>query len=101
MDIIGVSVLEDFWERYRQAKNPLIHWRNIVKEAEWGKWYDVKQTFNSADLVHVENERYVIFNVSGNKYRLVTVVDYMGRLVVIEIMLTHGDYTKGRWKNKL
>lgn len=101
MEIIGISVLEEFWQQHTTAKKPIIRWINIVREAEWSKWHDIKQTFATADLVHIENKRYVIFNISGNKYRLVTAVDYMGRLVVIEIALTHRDYDKGRWKNKL
>jgi mRNA interferase HigB len=101
VEIIGISVLESFWTQHHRAKSPLIHWINTTKEAKWCKWHDIKQTFGHIDLVHIENERYVIFEIGGNKYRLVTAIDYAGRLVVIEIMLTHGDYASGRWKNKL
>lgn len=101
MDIIGKCLLEEFWQQYPRAKNPIMHWVKVVEKAKWHKWHDIKQTFNHADLVHINNERYVIFNISGIKYRVVTAVDYIGRLVVIEVALTHDEYNKGGWKYKL
>jgi len=101
VEIIGKGLLVEFWQQHPHAKKPLLHWINVVSNAQWRKWHHIKQTFNTADLVHIGNERYVIFNISGNKYRLVTAVDYMGRLVVIRVALTHEDYDKEGWKNKL
>jgi mRNA interferase HigB len=101
VEIIGKGLLEEFWQRQPQAQNPLRHWIDVVYDAHWNKWHDVKRTFNTAGLVHIGNIKYVIFNISGNKYRLVTAVNYIGQLVVIEIALTHEDYTKESWKNKL
>lgn len=101
MEIIGKGVLEKFWQQHQRAEKPLRHWINIVEAAHWRKWHDIKRTFNTADLAHKGNNKYVIFNISGNKYRLVTAVNYIGQLVVIEIVLTHEDYSKEGWINKL
>ncbi len=101
MDIIGKGVLEEFWKQQRRAEKPLRNWINIVEAAHWSKWHDIKSTFGTADLVHIREARYVIFNISGNKYRLVTAVNYEGQLVVIEVALTHKEYDKKDWKNKL
>jgi len=44
---------------------------------------------------------YVIFNIAGNKYRLITEVDYAGILVVVDVVMTHAEYSKERWKDRL
>jgi len=101
VEIIGKGLLKDFWQQHPQAQNPLRRWVDVVEGAQWHKWNDVKRTFNTADLVHKGNSKYVIFNISGNRYRLVTAVNYMGELVVIQVALTHEEYDKESWKNKL
>ena len=43
----------------------------------------------------------MVFNVAGNKYRLITEVDYAGILVVVDMVMTHAEYSKDRWKGRL
>jgi mRNA interferase HigB len=61
----------------------------VVKAAEWSKPTDIKGMFRSADIV--ANGR-VVFNISGNKYRLVVAVHYRGKRVYIRFVGTHAEY---------
>ncbi|MBI4357989.1 MAG: type II toxin-antitoxin system HigB family toxin, partial [Candidatus Omnitrophica bacterium] len=55
---------------------------------------ELKQTFGSADYVRP----YTVFNISGNKYRLITLVNYQIRTVFVEQILTHREYDRGKWR---
>jgi mRNA interferase HigB len=93
MRIIAVSTVRDFWRRpgRRDAEQPLRAWVHIVRAADWSKPADVKEMFRSADIVG--NDR-VIFNIGGNKYRLVAAVHYRGKRVYVRFIGTHKDYDK-------
>ena len=91
MRIISVGTLRDFWRlRGRgDAEQPLRSWVHIVKAADWSRPTDVKAMFRSADLL--PNGR-VIFDIGGNKYRLVAAVHYRGKRVYVRFIGTHRDY---------
>jgi mRNA interferase HigB len=96
--IVGILILQDFWNNHPEARTPLEEWVEVVKNAKWFKWADVKSTFGTASWVQTRTEKFVVFNVSGNKYRLITVVNFKGQVVVVGFALTHGEYDKGKWK---
>ena len=56
----------------------------------------MRATFNTADMVG----RFVVFNVGGNKYRLITVIHYDRAKVYIRHALTHAEYGEGKWKDE-
>ena len=58
------------------------------------RFVELKKTFGSADQV----KPYTVFDISGNKYRLIAVVDYGLQSVAVEGVLTHAEYGKGRWR---
>lgn len=89
MQILSKSTLRDFWEREPKAKAPLTAWYKAVSKAEWNKFADVKATFRSADLV---GDSRVIFDIGGNKYRVIVHVAYRFRKVLIKFVGTHKDY---------
>jgi mRNA interferase HigB len=91
MRIIAVSTLRNFWRRpgRSDAEQPLRAWVHIVRAAEWLKPTDVKMMFRSADIL--KNER-VVFNIGGNKYRLVAAVHYRGRRLYVRFIGTHKEY---------
>jgi len=70
-------------------------WYTITKSANWHNFPEVQQTFNSADSVGT----CVIFDISHNKCRLITYIKYKSRKVFILLILSHADYSRGRWKN--
>jgi mRNA interferase HigB len=66
----------------------------IMELNSFNHFVELKKTFGSADQV----KPHTVFNISGNKYRLITVVDYALQSISIECVLTHAKYDKGRWK---
>ncbi len=91
MRVIALSTLREFWTRAgrRDAEQPLRTWVRIVKAAEWSRPTDVKETFRSADIL--PNGR-AIFNIGGNKYRLVAAIHYRGKRVYVRFIGTHKEY---------
>ena len=65
-----------------------------IESNSFKHFVDLTKTFGSADQV----KPYTVFNISGNKYRLITIVDYALRFVLIECMLTHAEYDEARWR---
>ena len=94
MHVITRSRLREFWERHPEAKPGLMLWYKIAALAQWQSFTDLRLVFPSADLVG----NLTIFNISGNRYRLIALVDYRYKKVFIRHVLTHADYTKENWK---
>jgi mRNA interferase HigB len=63
----------------------------VVKAADWSRPIDLKEVFRSADILR--NDR-VVFNIGGNKYRLVVAVHYRGKRVFVRFIGTHGEYNR-------
>ena len=98
MVIIGKLKLQSFWRSHQHAKKPLEKWIQVVEKAEWGNWIQLKSTFRRADLVRTKTNTYVVFDIGGNKYRLITTVNFSGQVVIVEVALTHREYDKEKWK---
>lgn len=102
MDVIGKLILQEFWERHKRARKPLEKWCQVADKAQWRNFGQIKQTLWRTSLVKVCNRiKVVVFDIGGNKYRLITTVNYQRQKVIIEIALTHTDYDKGKWKDWL
>ncbi len=98
MRVISKTRLRQFWETpgREDSAGPFRAWHAHVshKSVEWRSWADVKSQFGSASLVG----NCVVFNIGGNKYRLVTRILYPSRKVFILKCLTHAEYDDDRWK---
>ena len=101
MLIIGKLILGEFWRTHKTAKTPLQRWIQVVEEAKWICFSDIKKTFGHADSYKKAGRKYVIFNVAGNKFRLITMAKYKNHLVVVSVVMTHKEYSKEKWKDKL
>ncbi|MFG0285539.1 MAG: type II toxin-antitoxin system HigB family toxin [Phycisphaerales bacterium JB039] len=99
MRVISLKPLRDFWERHADAEEPLRRWYRVAVGAEWTSLMDVRQTFPSADGVPGGDETLTVFNIGGNKYRLVARIRYDYRLVNVRCVLTHAEYDAGAWKD--
>lgn len=98
MRVIGKLSLESFWKKCPQAEKPLKRWVDIVERAEWSSFADVRETFRTADLYHEQGDRYVVFNIGGNKFRLTATIQYAresvpGMVVIVRIE-THPEYSR-------
>jgi mRNA interferase HigB len=92
MQIIAKRVLREFWEKHNQAQTPLSVWYALVSKADWNGPADVKTMFGpTVDFV---SDNRLIFDIGGNKYRLVVHVAYAFKRVLIKFVGTHSDYDK-------
>ncbi len=98
MRIISKARLREFWKSFKDAEDPLRAWYTHVsnRTVEWQSWGDVKADFGSAS--HVGN--CVVFNIGGNKYRLVTRILYPSQKVFILKVMTHKEYDQDKWKEE-
>ncbi len=96
MHVISRRALREFWAVHPRARQPLEDWFHAAKAADRGSFADVRETRPDADRC----KRFVIFDIGGNKYRLIAVIHYNRRKVFVRQVLTHADYTRGDWKNE-
>jgi mRNA interferase HigB len=93
MRIISRKTLRRFWEKqeYADSEQPLKAWFHEALKADWGSPSAVKAAYRSASIVG--NSR-VVFNIGGNKYRLVVKVNYAYRIMYIRFIGTHRQYDR-------
>jgi mRNA interferase HigB len=102
MRIITRKRLRDFAQRYPDAAEPLQKWHDLVREAEWESLQDVRRVYPHADAVTVASGSTVtVFNIGGNKYRLIAAIHYNTQRVYVLRLLAHADYSKDFWKDDL
>ena len=89
MQIIAKRTLRQFWARHPQAETPLKVWFAMVSRAEWSGPAEVRAMFGSADFV-ADNR--VIFDIGGNKFRIVVRVSYRFKRVLVKFVGTHREY---------
>lgn len=95
MRVISRKALLEFSRKRPDAAKPLDDWYRITRKAYWQSLNDVRRDFPHADPVR----RCTVFNIAGNKYRLIARIEYQFHVVYIKHVLTHKDYDKGAWKN--
>ena len=91
MRIIAKKTLAKYWEKEPLAKSSLEQWYKSVEKAQWSNPNDLKAQFGNASII--DNTR-VIFNIHGNKYRLIVDIEYRYYAVFIAWIGTHSEYNK-------
>lgn len=81
--------MRDFWVAHPGAEQPLKAWYGETKRARWKNSNSLKEAFPSASIL---GNRRVVFNISGNKYRLIARIHYAYGFVYIRFVGTHGEY---------
>jgi mRNA interferase HigB len=94
MRIIKRKPLLEFAQKYPDVSSSLENWHRIVKHSEYKSFADLRKTFPSADFV----EGFTVFNIGGNKARLIIVIHYNTKIIYIRHVLTHEEYDRGSWK---
>jgi mRNA interferase HigB len=89
MVIISKTKLIAFYEVEKKAKEPLLKWYFETLFADWSKLSEVKKTFNTVD--YIGNDRFV-FNIGGNKYRIVAMIHFNKRTIYVRFVGTHAQY---------
>lgn len=94
MTLLGAELLDEFVAKHREAGEAFAVWRISVVSASPRHFIELKQTFAGADYV----KPFVVFDVGGNKYRLIALVDYASRILQIRHVLTHAEYGRRDWR---
>jgi mRNA interferase HigB len=95
MHVISEKKLREFWQQWPEAEKPLRAWYRVAEQTAWKTFADVREVYAHADQVG----RCTIFNIGGNKYRLVAVIHFNRGKVFVRHVLTHDQYNKGTWKD--
>ena len=98
MRVISLRPLRDFWERFPDAEVPLRKWYRVALAAEWRSLAEVRTSYPQADAVGSGESTVTVFNIGGNKYRLIARIKYTHQLVNVRHVLTHREYDRGDWK---
>jgi mRNA interferase HigB len=102
--IITWRALREFGEKWPTSAAPLREWYALTLAATWRNFADVKATFGQTDRARVRSGQTVcVFDIGGNKFRLVAFVSYVKGKVYVLRLMTHKEYDKGgqRWKDEL
>jgi mRNA interferase HigB len=96
MHVISQKRLREFWQIHNDAESPLRSWHQTTEQAEWESFDDVRAIFGKrVDQV----DKFVVFDIGGNKYRLIAVIHYDRQKVYVRHVLTHAEYDRGKWKD--
>jgi mRNA interferase HigB len=87
-------LLEFILTRFPNAAEPLQRWANVVRSAQWMNPGALRADFGPADFAG----DLTVFNVGGNKYRLIAFIHYPRQTIYIKCILTHEEYDEGEWK---
>ena len=102
MRIIRVPFLVEAVGKFPKARKWIENWCSIAKEVQWRNIQEVRATYPSADTVAVDSgSKVVVFNVSGNDFRLIVAIHYNRGIVYTLRFLTHAEYSKDKWKREL
>ena len=96
MHLISRKRLNEFAARHPTATGGLAHWYRVLKRNDPENFAALRRLFPHADQV----DGLTVFNIGGNKARLVAAIHYNRRKVYIRAVLTHAEYDTGRWKAK-
>lgn len=93
--LISYRALREFADIHPQALGPLQGWRKVIEASRFENWSALKKVFNTVDKVG----DLAVFNVGGNKYRLVAYLNFERQIIYVKAVMTHAEYDKGDWKS--
>ncbi len=102
MRLLSLSTLREFWERFPDAERFLREWRKVVEASAWQNAHAIKASLPAADPL---GDRLVCFDINGNRYRIIAIVDYPHQMVLIRFIGTHAEYDdlmdQKHWRQRL
>jgi mRNA interferase HigB len=94
MRVISHKKIIDFTKIHRDGEKPLGAWYKIITHTEFSTFAALKNTFPTADNVG----KFTVFNIGGNKFRLIAAIHYNTQMLYIRNILTHCEYDRNKWK---
>ncbi|GCL43393.1 MAG: type II toxin-antitoxin system HigB family toxin [Dolichospermum sp.] len=95
MHVISRKKLRDFCQEHANSCEILDDWYITASKADWRNLVQVQSVYPKAEAVG----NFTVFNIKGNKYRLISSINYDKQVIYIKYVLTHAEYDKDYWKN--
>ncbi|MDB9455000.1 type II toxin-antitoxin system HigB family toxin [Dolichospermum circinale CS-534/05] len=95
MHVISRKKLRDFCQEHANSCEILDDWYITASKADWRNLVQVQSVYPQAEAVG----NFTVFNIKGNKYRLISSINYDKQVIYIKYVLTHAEYDKDYWKN--
>lgn len=90
MILVGIKLIVAFGSTHPHSRRTLADWESIIRQSNYVSFVDLKRSFPSVDYV---SHQYTIFNIGGNKYRLISEIDYSAGVVNVKRIWTHAEYS--------
>jgi mRNA interferase HigB len=102
MRVIKPTTVKRHADDHPDAAEALMNWLETAERADWRSIVDVRRTYPHADSVEVASGNTVtVFNIRGNRYRLIVSIKYRWAMVYVLRFLTHAEYDTAKWKDEL
>ncbi|HTQ25281.1 MAG TPA: type II toxin-antitoxin system HigB family toxin [Candidatus Binataceae bacterium] len=98
MRVISAKPLKAFAAKHPNAAASLSAWKKLMLGGTFRNLVELKQTFGSVDMVPVKGRDLYVFDIGGNKYRLVAAIHFNTQKLFVRHVLTHPEYDAGGWK---
>jgi mRNA interferase HigB len=95
MRVISRKILRNFSESHADSCDALYDWYRVSSQAEWLSLIDVQQIYTKSEVLG----NFTVFNIKGNRYRLIVNLVDVSQKIYIKYVLTHAEYDKDEWKN--
>jgi mRNA interferase HigB len=95
MHVITRRQLREFCQTHADSCGALYDWYSTASQADWQNLLEVQEIYPKAEAV----SNFTVFNIKGNRYRLITDIQYRKQLIYIKYVLTHAEYDKENWKD--
>jgi mRNA interferase HigB len=95
MRIISRKMLREFSKQHTDSYGALDNWYKAASKAKWANLTEVQKIYPTAEAVG----NFTIFNIKGNRYRLIVDIVYSDETIFVKYILTHAEYDKDKWKN--
>jgi mRNA interferase HigB len=96
--VISQKALREFGRKHAGAATPLRAWLKLARHGSFQNVAELKRTFASVDLVPVKGRNFYVFDIGGNKYRLIAAIHFNTQRLFVRHILTRSDYGTERWK---
>ncbi len=91
MRIVAKRTLREYWEAEPRSEQPLKSWFAVAAKSDWASPAEIKAKYGSASIVGPDR---VVFNIGGNRYRLIVRFDYDRRIGFVRFVGTHREYDR-------
>ena len=91
-------MVREFATKHPDAAAALRAWLKVARNGRFQNFQELKRTFATVDLVAVKRRDFYVFNIGGNKYRLIAAIHFNTQRMFVRYILTHAEYGTERWK---